>query len=213
LRQSLANTNAMMRLESARALWRITQEAQPIIPTLVNLLANPDAHWQAALALGEMGPSAEAAIPALLEKLRNEIVHRPSRTPGSATIALTRMGAAAVPGLVELLNHPLLPVRVGAAMALQGQGTHASPAVPGLLRMLEETHGEARIVAAATLGAVGPPAEAALPRLLELAEQSDNYLRAAALAAVNRIQPTGQGGHALGPSSFELTHDDIELSR
>lgn len=181
---------AMVRVEAARALWRIEAQPDRVVPTLVAAMRCRDAHWQAALALGEIGQPAQDAIPALLDALQTESVHRPSRTPASSALALGKMSPAAVPGLVELLRHGDPSVRIGAAMALAGHGQHAYPAVPGLLEMLDETDPEARVTASSALGAIGPAASDALPKLEAIAEQSIEYLRAAALEAISRIRPS-----------------------
>jgi HEAT repeat protein len=189
----LAGPDPYLRVEAARAVWRIGRQAGRVTPTLIAGLRDPQVHWQAALALAEVGARAEAAIPALLEALELEVAHRPSRTPASAALALARMSPAAVPGLVRLLGHEKPWVRVGAALALAGHGEEARAAVPSLVRMLEDPDGEARITASNALGAIGGAASAAIPRLVEVAQDSDEYVRAGALAAINRIS-RGPGG-------------------
>jgi hypothetical protein len=168
------------------------------LAVLISALRHPQAHWQAALALAEIGAPAEAAIPALLDALQTEAVHRPSRTPASAALALWRMSAAAVPGLTSLLQHEKPAVRIGAALALGGHGAAARGAVPALLAMLDEPAGEARIVAANTLGAIGPQAGATLPTLAALGRDGDQYVRAAALAALNKVSPPASAPAAQG---------------
>jgi HEAT repeat protein len=185
-----------VQVEAARALWRIEGTTANALPILLTALGNPQAHWQAALVLAEIGPPAQAAIPALVAALELEEVHRPSRTPASAALALARMGPAAVPKLAALLEHPRAAVRIGAAFALAGQGAAAERAVPGLLAMLDEDDGEARTAATNTLGAIGPGARAALPRLRLVARDPDEYLRAMAVAAIARISGAVPGASA-----------------
>jgi HEAT repeat protein len=186
-----------VQVQAARALWRQTGETNEAVPVLVAQLRDYEVHWQAALALGDMGPAAAAAIPALLEALEQEAVHRPARTPASAAVALARMGPAAVPGLTIRLHHEKAWVRLGAATALAGHGPEARPALDGLLAMLADPDPEARMVAAAALAAMGSSARDALPRLAAMAETSDEYLRASAQNAMTRIQsgtpPRGGG--------------------
>lgn len=183
----LTDAAVQVRVEAARALWQIDRQAALAVPVLTAALHDSDMHWRAALALGEIGPAAAGAVPALLEKLQSEIVHRPARTPSSAALALAKMGPAAVPGLLELLEHGQLPVRLGAAIALAGHGADAGPALPGLLQMLREPEAETRIVAANTLGAVGPAARDAIPALNRLVDEPDEYVRAAAVNALTQV--------------------------
>lgn len=188
LKRLIVDPEPRVKVQAARALWRQTGETNEALPVLVGQLHDYEVHWQAALALGDMGPAAEAAIPALLDALEREAVHRPARTPASAAVALARMGPAAVPGLVRLLRHDKAWVRLGAATALAGHGPDARPAFDGLLAMLTEPDGETRMVAAAALAAMGPSAREALPRLAAMAETNDEYLRASAQNAMTRIQ-------------------------
>lgn len=176
-----------LRLKAARASWQIAGEASSVLPTLVAALEDQPTRWQAALILGEMGQAAEPAIPALLDAMTHEIVHRPARTPASCARALARVGPAAVPGLVELLAHEAVSVRASAAYALWAQGAHAAPAVAGLVRLLDEGDAEVGVLACQALGAIGAEARVAVPRLRELSETTTGYLRAAALDALARI--------------------------
>ena len=50
------------------------EDAEPAVPALIDLLENGDVHDRrlAALTLGEIGPAAEDAIPALLEAVDDE---------------------------------------------------------------------------------------------------------------------------------------------
>jgi HEAT repeat protein len=183
----LQDSSPQVQVEAARALWRIDHQSQEIVPVFIQGLKNQAVHWQAALALGEVGPAAREAVPALLEALQTEIAHRPSRTPQSAALALSRMGPTAVPGLVALLDHEQAPVRVGAALALAGQGTNAAPAAARLAEMLRDPDPEARMVAVLALGAIGPAARTARAKLAQLMNEGDEYLRAAVVATINRL--------------------------
>jgi HEAT repeat protein len=88
----------------------------------------------------------------------------------SATIALGRIGAAAVPDLVRALGDPDPGVRLRAAEALARIGPDAKEAVPELIRLLsdEREHVETRKAAAWALGQIGPPASGAVPELMRI---------------------------------------------
>lgn len=184
----LTDPDGLVRVAAAKAHWQISGTTARSVPTLVSLLTDRDAHWRAALVLREIGPAAaDLAVPALLERLQVEFVHRPSRTPASATLALARMGPAAVPGLTRLLEATDPTVRMGAAMALIDHRAGAASATPGLLKMLDDPDVEVRIVAAQTLGAIGPAAMEAVPSLRRIAAESRNYLQSSAENALTAI--------------------------
>jgi len=190
LAQCLVETHPEVRVEAARALWRIEHRTDRPLPVLVASLRDQQVHWQAALALGEIGAPAEAAIPALLEALENELVHRPSRTPASSALALARMSPAAVPGLVLLLSHHESYVRVGAAIALAGQGINALPALSRLLELLDDPDPEVRLTVTGALGAIGTEARAAVPKLEAMIQDGDEITRTMAQSALNHISTT-----------------------
>ncbi len=194
MRDGLADADHEASLRAASALWHATGDARAALPPLIEGLGMPGVRWLAALILGEIGTEAEPAIPALLDAMTREVVHRPGRTPACAAQALARVGPRAVPGLVKLLDHRDLSVRASAAHALAGQGSLAAPAVPGLCRLLSEAHGEIGVLACQALGAIGPAAREAVPQLLELSETRTGYMQAASLGALSLIGLPGEPG-------------------
>src|SRR5262249_25579170 len=86
--------------------------------TLALLEANPKARVQAADALGEIGPGAAAAVPALVEALADRDVG----VQLAVINALGRIGKAAVPRLTEALGSAQETVRENAADALSRIG-------------------------------------------------------------------------------------------
>lgn len=201
VRMALADPDGRVRIAAARALWRMIGNAEEAVAVLQRELAASDGNYQTALTISEMGRSAESAIPALLARLESEAVHRPSRTPSPAALALGSVGPAAVPGLIELLEHERAEVRVGAAVALRKQGSNAAPAVPVLLALVDHSDAEVQITAVQALGAIGPAAEPALARLDRLSRESADYLRSAALEALRQIKP--ETAAAGGPSGLD----------
>lgn len=199
VRNALTDPDGRVRISAARALWRMTGDADEAVAVLQRELAASDGNYQTALTISEMGRSAESAIPALLARLGSEAVHRPSRTPSPTAMALGSVGPAAVPGLIELLGHERAEVRVGAAVALRKQGSHAAPAVPKLLALVDHSDAEVQITAVQALGAIGPAAQPALARLDRLSRETTDYLRSAALEALRQIKPeTAAAGEPSG---------------
>jgi HEAT repeat protein len=77
--------NPAVRVEAALALWKIDRKGPLVIPALIEALANRNEFicWMAADSLGQIGPEAREAIPALQQALQ-----RPFKT------ALIRKGVA-----------------------------------------------------------------------------------------------------------------------
>lgn len=148
-----------------RALGRIGGEAarEALVPALASRM--PEIRTAAAVALGEMGGLAAAA---LLEQALPRLTGREPRV--SAVLALGFAGeATAVPTLSRLLAaDPDHEVRAAAARALRLLGEPASR--PALAAALNDPQADVRQQAAWALGALGalgdPAAEPALVRAL-----------------------------------------------
>jgi HEAT repeat protein len=81
--------------------------------------------------------------------------------------SLGRIGAAAIPALVDVLHDPDPLLRRHAAQALARIGPDARDAVPDLIVALQDRDEEVRKNVARALGQIGPEARAAVPALLE----------------------------------------------
>jgi hypothetical protein len=92
---ALRDTDFRVRLEAAVALWRIDKRAVRALPVLIEALKADDEsqRWIAGDCLGEMGPEARPAVPALVEALRGPIKARLVRM--SLELALERIDAEA----------------------------------------------------------------------------------------------------------------------
>jgi HEAT repeat protein len=74
LRKALKDESPAVRLNAAAALWRVTGDGKSALPVLVAALKREEPlplRVQAARKLGEVGPAAKAAVPALLEAWRD----------------------------------------------------------------------------------------------------------------------------------------------
>jgi hypothetical protein len=85
----------------------------------------------------------------------------------AAADALGRIGAAAVPSLVEALANPDPATRQKAVAVLGRMGPEAAAAVPDLIKLLSDPDPEVRKVTARTLGQIGPAAKDAVPSLMQ----------------------------------------------
>ena len=160
------------------------------VEQLIAMLDSPNDEVRKAACegLGNFGPGAEAAVPALCRLLGAEYY-----VQKAAIKALGQIGSAAAPSLGEALSHEASHVRFAAVELLRKIGPAAEAAVPELskaltpprdvlmLSMTESTQ-EARFreTVARTLGQIGPAAEAAVPALSKALADLDNGVRKAA---------------------------------
>ena len=163
-------------------------------------------HRRAAQACGALGPTAEAAFPALTEAMND---------PGAASDVgngLSRMMPVSVPVLTNILatgnvmarsraadnlvtafSHPAAEtmaraalmaalhdsdrgVRMSAASAFQFWNTHLDVVVPELTRALSDPDPSVRGNAATSLGNFGRAAKLAVPELLKLLRDRNSYV-------------------------------------
>jgi hypothetical protein len=161
---------------AARALGVLEQQGSPGIPGLQTMMLHDtvENQWEAAGALGAIGP---AAIPALLSGLRatNSITQQAA----AANISKLREAAAiAIPDLVRLLSDESETTRAFAASTLSSIGT---PALPSLQQNIETGQGIGRRLAAETLVAIRPSRRTAAPLLRKLLSDEDPASRAKAM--------------------------------
>jgi HEAT repeat protein len=160
-----------------------------LIPLLEDLSAeNPEARIAAAMAIRELGATAELAVPLLVKALEDALV--PMRR--SAAGALGGIGpgaAAAVPALTTALGDPHRFVRSWSAMALVEIGPASLPAANALIALMrtdvENLRG--RSWAASALPVIGADPERAVPALaLALANDESEEVRAVAVLSLEK---------------------------
>lgn len=135
--EAVKHPSGEVRKAAAEALKKIDPTA--LVAALADALQCSDKYVRmgAAFGLGEAGPAAGAALPALLGALRDEswLVCR------AATVALGQVGAAArgaVPSLIAALKDEHELVRQAAAEALGHIGADARDALPALVEALKD---------------------------------------------------------------------------
>jgi HEAT repeat protein len=189
------------------ALGAIGPEAREAIPVLVNAIGadlgaaekldEEDAGELGCNLVGEalvqIGP---AAVPALVEALKNEEGYRPL----AAAVVLGRLGSdakEAIPTLVTLLGKGALTTQLsdGTAWGLRKVNVatetlvQIGPAsIPLLVKLLKETEPSQRSAAAEALGQFGPAAREAIPALREALKDAHPTVRVAAAAALRKVQ-------------------------
>lgn len=150
---------------------------------------------QAATALGRLGFEARPAVPALIERLKDQ----DEMVCQAAARALSQV--AGVPDLVRLLGHKDARVRRWGAFAIGDLrrvlgGMHPTsivvdkfqselkPAVPALIEALQDKNDKVQAEVVAALGAIGPPAKEAVPKITALLKHPDKLLRRTAASAL-----------------------------
>jgi HEAT repeat protein len=133
----------------------------------------------AARAISRFGANGAAALPALLEAMKDP----DSTVRWEAGRAVGKIGAAAksaVPALVEQMKDEVSLVREHAAEALGDIGPEAKDGVPALIAILKDPVARVRRDAARSLGQIGPAAKPALEAARGLLKDEDMEVRAAA---------------------------------
>jgi uncharacterized protein (TIGR02996 family) len=198
LLQTLANDDDRdVRQQAAVALGRVGPESETVLLALADALRSEDDFVciGALEALQQIGPRATAAVSAIRDVYLRDVELSMTTQSGSivketASEALWKIGAAAVPALVDSLapEYRLLYIHTLPAIALIGP--EAVAAVPTLIALLAEEDVDVRTAAAMTLGHIGPGAITAVPSLEQMTGEGDEELSAEAQNAINRILAT-----------------------
>ena len=142
------------------------------------------ARADAALAIGNMGPTAEAAIPVLTDLLKDRF----AGISQLAMEALIKIGRPAIPALKGMLKDENKSARHYAADCLLGispNGPEATAAFETTMELLTDKDAVVRCWAADDLR--GPQAKAAIPALMECFKDKNGLVRCAAASALWRI--------------------------
>ena len=192
----------------------ISQLGTTAVPALVRLLEKPAYRDLAVTVLGEMGPAAKTAVPALVGLLKtdNEELRRES------FIALAMIGPdarSAVPALLKILRSPEAGVsRGGAAYVLGHIGEQASvPVLKKILSASADTDAKILRAAAWSLVMLQPDNSAnapiVLPYLTDALSSELPLARKEALAAIGQL---GAGGQPASDALMELAQNDSETT-
>lgn len=111
--------------------------------------SDPQVRMQAAYGLGDLGPGAADAVPALILALGDP------ETGQAVADTLARVGPPAGPGLIAALRHPDAPVRARASFALRYLAKEVPEVMTALEPMLKDPSPEVRHQAARSLGWCG----------------------------------------------------------
>jgi len=158
---------------------------------------------KAAKFLGETGPAAKDAVPALIKALDDwgyyvrhdsESMLDSIHVRDLAAQAIAQIGESAIPSLIETLtvygNSESL--RANAAQLLGRIGPPAKEAVPALIKALSSENSGIQASASAALGEIGPAAKEAVPALIKALSSENIRVRASASAALGQIGPAAK---------------------
>jgi HEAT repeat protein len=176
---------------AAEVLQSIDTGNEIVIPTLIEVFKNgtPNVRRNLVWAFENQAKQAKnkaAILPILREALQDHDLE-------VRIIAETVMGAfgaeakAAVPALIDNLNHKYSMVRWNAAYALGTIGPDAEAAVPALTERLKDENANVRGFAASALDSIRKKAKAAIPGLAESLKDKDATVRMHAAYALGNI--------------------------
>jgi hypothetical protein len=182
-------TNMSWKCEEATALFRMDAGQTPALDFLIDHLTNGAGGIDGMAVvreLGEIGPSAKAAVPYLLQAMQGTNVMLVAQAPS----ALAQMGASAgviLPALKQCLQSKDETMRINAAARV----LELAPADHDAhLLLMNAIQGGSvfRNFAISTLGNAGPAAKEAIPVLRGVLKDGNRYERDSAKQALRRIE-------------------------
>ncbi|HAV62356.1 MAG TPA: hypothetical protein DCY13_08340 [Verrucomicrobiales bacterium] len=202
----LKNSSEMVRQEASNALILMDSPATTSVPALATLAASGDPTdvQTAAILLGAIGPDAADAIPVLIAARTNSSADKD--TVERVEESLVRIGAPAVPGLVEAMNRAGGDAGHWTLRCLRDIGPSAVPVLVASLKSKQAPQRRGGIQALTLLGTDAAPA---IPELLRLAEKGTAAEKGPAMVAAARAgaapaQITPLATKALGDGNVEL---------
>ncbi len=198
------------------SLGELVRKPGPAILALAKLLSVKDngvdwfdgVRWSTANAIASIGPAAAAAVPMLIDALRDKQQRHNWR---HFALALARIGPAAkeaVPTLLEVLKESDDSFTRWVALVF-GTGRNLRPLMifvkecfgsrphEIILERLQDVHssrGELRKAIIYTLGAIGPNAAIAVPRLVDFVKDRTCLENDNAIVALGKIGPGAKAG-------------------
>lgn len=171
--EALFDGDEFRRYCAADALAQMGEVAAPAVPFLLKArgLASNSGHVRGKIdeALGEIGPAARDAAPALARQIRSPNVE--TRTAAlRAVISIAPVTKRESAEVIRSLSNPDSQVRLLAAARLGSLAADGSPAVAPLLIAAGDADPDVRFAAIVSLGRLGTVAIAAAPELERISE-------------------------------------------
>jgi HEAT repeat protein len=152
--QATSDESVTVRRRAIRAIGYIGPvAADDAMPAVIAATEDPDQSvaLQAVATMGEFGPLAADGVPAMLAALWTGDV----RQRAVAGVSLQRVGAAAIPALVQTLVHPSADVRAKVANVLGKMGPSAAEARTAVESLLSDPDESVRSAASEALAQIG----------------------------------------------------------
>ena len=191
LAAQLGASDREARREASYQLQRLGSAAKTALPELIKALDDSDKQvWANAIAaIAAIGPEAKDAVPRLIagldgRKSRDGRQREKSQVLLRSAFALTSIGDAARPALIEALRGDDTGLRIGAAKALGGMSARAKDAIPALIENLGHNDEELRSEVVEALGLIGADAVGPLVKSLGWPEPRLRIGSARSLAAI-----------------------------
>ena len=192
----------LMELHCLESLWKISGKTEIVIPRLIKLLTIKKSDDEsgvregAAKALGEIGPTARKAIPALIETLQQAKDSDYGVRIGCIE-ALGKMGNHAKHAstlLKRYLTDENEFYRVEIAASLWAIDGDPRPVLPVLIEYAGniKISGYERINAIKTLGRIQQESDQIVPVLIEALKDSDDEIRPVAAQALGEMRKAGK---------------------
>ena len=164
-------------------------------------------HAQAATALGEIGPAARAAIPALTVASSDKYYLVAAR----AKAALIKIRQESIKPLLALLEDTHSTNWFAAARTVRHLGTNAEAAVPLLVSALQSTNAGVVQGALLALGGIASRPDIAVPALIGCLQDKSAYVRRSAIDALCKFKGAKHQIVPLLLSSMQDTDNNVWL--
>jgi len=180
--------DARVRARAVNALVKMEKDAAPAGADLVAVLfdGDPLVRSAAARVIGKLAPEVPGAVPALIQMF-------PDREALRAVSQFKEAGAAAVPRLIELLEHTDPTVRREAVRAL---GKIGEPSLAALAKLNALATGDpqagVREQSAEAIGDIGPAAAAGIPVLVRALRDEEPKVRRDAARSLGKMGPAAK---------------------
>ncbi len=193
------------------ALQSLAEMGDAAVPALIDASKTKEGRYWACLALGEIGPAAKDAVPALKELVSAE----EPEIRLQAIIALGQIGPDAAPAaesVTKALSEEQTGVRYAAAFALGKM--QAKDAVKELAKTSESKDSFLRMLGAWAIAKIQPDdkeaARRAVEQIVELLKSKEPRLRQGAAVALTELHAPAE---IVGPALEEMMQDSDEAVR
>jgi HEAT repeat protein len=182
------------------ALGRIGEDALTELITALDSRQKANIRTAAASAIAEIGPAGAPAVTPLRVCLESD----DDTLREVTSIALTRIGSAAVDVLRDTLASPSLRTRLTAAATVGRIGQDAEPATERLREIRDDAELQMKLAAASALVAITGNTGEGLPTLVEATHDEDSAMRADAARLIGDL---GERGRPAVSRLIELLDD------